>query len=46
MEIIEKQKPLTFDFNEDLDVPVISPNGFREYDVRCCLLYTSDAADE
>ena len=34
MEIIEKQKPLTFDFNEDLDVPVISPNGFREYDVR------------
>ncbi len=34
MEIFENQRPLTFDFNEQLDDPVISPNGFREYDVR------------
>ena len=34
MNIFEGQKPLTFDFNEDLDDQLISPNGFREYDFR------------
>ena len=34
MEIFENQRPLSFDFNESLDKAQISPNGFREYDVR------------
>ena len=34
MEIFENQKPLSFDFNESLDIAQISPNGFREYDAR------------
>ena len=34
MDIFDNQKPLTFNFSEELDTRLISPNGFREYDVR------------
>ena len=34
MEIFENQKPLSIDFDENLDKAQISPNGFREYDAR------------
>ena len=34
MQIFEDQKPLSIDFDENLDKPQISPNGFREYDAR------------
>ena len=34
MEIFENQKPLSFNFDENLDKAQISPNGFREYDAR------------
>ena len=34
MEIFENQKPLSINFDENLDKAQISPNGFREYDAR------------
>ena len=34
MDIFDNQKPLTFNFREELETHLISPNGFREYDVR------------
>ena len=34
MDIFDNQKPLTFNFHEDLGNHLISPNGFREYDAR------------
>ena len=34
MNIFDNQKPLTFNFREELDTHIISPNGFREYDFR------------
>ena len=34
MDIFDNQKPLTFNFHEDLEDHLISPNGFREYDAR------------
>ena len=34
MQIFENQKPLTINFDENLDKARISPNGFREYDAR------------
>ena len=34
MDIFDSQKPLTFNFREELETHLISPNGFREYDVR------------
>ena len=34
MDIFDNQKPLTFNFREELDTHIISPNGFREYDFR------------
>ena len=34
MEIFSSQKELSFNFEENLDAPIISPFGFREYDVR------------
>jgi phosphomannomutase/phosphoglucomutase len=34
MEIFEDQKPLSIDFDENLDKAQISQNGFREYDAR------------
>ena len=32
MEFFENQKPLSINFDENLDKAQISPNGFREYD--------------
>ena len=34
MKIFNNQKKLSFNFEENLDDPIISPFGFREYDVR------------